>query len=131
MNVYGLFYEQVFLRYVSKKTLKKEKENILTAIGPKANSILPHYECAHCQDTGYVKQDNQTQMCNCLKQKIYDIEYNKSNMNSLEKQNFENFNIQLYSTDINPEKYQSDISPRENIELIVLEVLACLYSGQM
>ncbi len=99
--------------------LKKEKENILTAIGPKVNSILPHYECAHCQDTGYVKQDNRTQMCNCLKQKIYDIEYNKSNMNSLEKQNFENFNIQLYSTEISPEKYQSDISPRENMELIL------------
>lgn len=99
--------------------LKKEKENILASIGTKANSILPHYECTHCQDTGYITQNNQTQMCNCLKQKIYDIEYNKSNMNSLEKQNFGNFNIQLYSTDINSEKYQSDISPRENIELIL------------
>lgn len=99
--------------------LKKEKENILTSIGSKANSILPHYECIHCQDTGYVQQDSKTQMCNCLKQKIYDIEYNKSNMNSLEKQNFENFNLQLYATEINKEKYQSDISPRENIQLIL------------
>ena len=99
--------------------LKKEKESILASIGTKADSILPHYECSHCQDTGYITQNNQTQMCNCLKQKIYDIEYNKSNMNSLEKQNFQNFNIQLYSTDINSEKYQSDISPRENIELIL------------
>ncbi|MCI9247449.1 MAG: ATP-binding protein [Clostridia bacterium] len=99
--------------------LKKEKENILASIGVKASSLLPHYECTHCQDTGYVSQGTKTQICNCLKQKIYDIEYNKSNMNSLEKQNFENFNIQLYSTDINPEKYQSDISPRENIELIL------------
>lgn len=99
--------------------LKKEKENILASIGSKANSILPYYECIHCQDTGYVHQDNKTQMCNCLKQRIYDIEYNKSNINSLEKQNFENFNIQLYSTEANEQKYQSDISPRENIELIL------------
>lgn len=99
--------------------LKKEKENILASIGSKANSISPHYECIHCQDTGYVHQDNKTQMCNCLKQKIYDIEYNKSNINSLEKQNFENFNIKLYATEANEQKYQSDISPRENIELIL------------
>lgn len=97
--------------------LRKEKENILTSIGSKANSIFPHYECPHCQDTGYISQNDQTQMCNCLKQKIYDIEYNKSNMNSLEKQNFENFNIQLYSTEVNAEKYQSSISPRENMKL--------------
>lgn len=99
--------------------LKKEKENILTSIGTKANSILPHYECTHCQDTGYVNQYNKTQMCNCLKQKIYDIEYNKSNMNSLDKQNFESFNVLFYSTEVDTEKYQSDISPRENIELIL------------
>jgi len=98
--------------------LKKEKEKILTSIGKeKVSSILPHYECANCEDTGYIIQNDKTQMCNCLKQKIYDIEYNKSNMNSLEKQNFDNFNIQLYSTKSNPEKYQSDISPQENIKL--------------
>lgn len=99
--------------------LKCEKEELLNSIGEKATSILPHYECSNCQDTGYITQDGKTQMCNCLKQKIYDIEYNKSNMNSLEKQNFKNFNIQLYSAESNTEKYQSDISPKENIELIL------------
>jgi len=101
------------------KLLKKEKKKLLNSIGEKANGILPHYECIYCQDTGYISQDGQTQMCNCLKQKIYDIEYNKSNMNSLEKQNFQNFKVQLYSTEKDAEKYQSDISPRENIELIL------------
>ena len=60
-----------------------------------------------------------TEMCNCLKQKIYDIEYNKSNMNNLKTQNFENFNLNFYSNEVNKEKYQSDISPRENIKLIL------------
>ena len=57
-------------------------------------------------------------MCSCLKQKIYDIEYNKSNMSNLEKQNFNNFNLNFYSDEINKQKYNSDISPRENIKLI-------------
>lgn len=99
--------------------LKNEKESILASIGSKAELMLPHYECTKCQDTGFITENNQTQMCSCLKQKIYDIEYNKSNMNSLEKQNFKNFRTQFYSTEVNEEKYQSDISPRENIELIL------------
>ena len=99
--------------------LKSQKEELLNSIGEKATFILPHYECSNCEDTGYITQDGKTQMCNCLKQKIYDIEYNKSNMNSLEKQNFKNFNMQLYSTEPNLEKYQSDISPQENMKLIL------------
>lgn len=99
--------------------LKQEKEIILKSIGDKANLIIPQYECNKCNDTGYISVSGQSEMCSCLKQRIYDIEYNKSNMNSLEKQNFNNFNINLYSNEINPEKYQSDISPKENMELIL------------
>lgn len=99
-------------------SLKKEKEEILKSIGKKAENIFPHYECEKCKDTGYTSNEDSTQMCNCLKQKIYDIEYNKSNMHNLEKQNFEHFNFNFYSTEINYEKYQSDISPRDNIKLI-------------
>ena len=57
-------------------------------------------------------------MCNCLKQRIYNLEYNKANMNALEKQNFANFKLDVYSSEANPEKYESDISPKENMELI-------------
>lgn len=99
--------------------LKKEKEKILNSIGERTALIIPHYECPICQDTGYIYKDNQTIMCNCLRQRIYDIEYNKSNMNSLERQNFKNFNIKLFSTKPNFEKYQSDVSPKENMELIL------------
>ncbi len=99
--------------------LKRKKEKILKSLGKRAENAIPHYECNKCNDTGYITINNQTQMCSCLKQKIYNIEYNKSNMNSLEKQNFDNFNLQFYSLDPNPEKYQSDISPREIIKLIL------------
>ena len=98
--------------------LKEKKESILKSIGKRAENILPHYECLNCKDTGYIFINGLSQMCNCLKQRIYNIEYNKSNMNSLEKQNFSNFNLSYYSTEVNPEKYQASISPRENIELI-------------
>lgn len=101
------------------ETLKKKKETILQSIGKESKYIQPNYECSKCCDTGYVTINNNTNMCHCLKQKIYDIEYNKSNMHALKKQNFDNFNILAYSTKIDSEKYKSDISPRENIELIL------------
>ena len=57
-------------------------------------------------------------MCHCLKQKLFDIEYNKSNIYNLEKQNFNTFSLDLYSDEKNETKYNSKISPRENIEKI-------------
>ena len=101
------------------EVLKKQKEEILKSIGKEAENIYPHYECSKCSDTGYVTENGETQMCSCLKQKIYDIEYNKSNISILQKQNFDKFNLQFYSTDVDNEKYNSDVSPRENMELIL------------
>ena len=57
-------------------------------------------------------------MCNCLKQQLFNIEYNKSNIFNLENHKFENFLSTVYSSDVDKVKYNSDISPRENIEII-------------
>ena len=55
-------------------------------------------------------------MCNCLKQKIYNIEYNQKNKNIIKDQNFNNFNINLFSDKKDEKKYNSNISPKENIK---------------
>lgn len=98
--------------------LKKEKENILKAAGKDVDYLSLHYDCNLCNDTGYLLEDSTTVMCKCLKQKIFDIEYNKSNLNLLKNQTFENFNLDLYSDNKNKEKYNSNLSPRKNIENI-------------
>lgn len=100
------------------KNLKDEKVKILNSIGKDENYLKPQYECSLCNDTGYITKDYQSLMCNCLKQKLFNIEYNKSNIFNLEKENFNNFSSNLYSNDIDENKYNSKISPRENIELI-------------
>lgn len=64
------------------------------------------------------KKAGKSEMCNCLKQKIYDISYNRSNMGNLEFENFGTFNIRLFSDKENKEKYKSNISPRENMNLL-------------
>lgn len=95
--------------------LKKEKEKILTSLSINEEDFLPQYECKICNDTGYVKQNNITTMCTCLRQKIFNIEYNKSNIGNIEKENFNNFRLDLYSNEIDT---NFNISPRDNIKII-------------
>lgn len=94
--------------------LLKEKEKIIKEISSEKDFLNPQFECNLCKDTGYVRAS----MCNCLKQKIFDIAYNKSNIGNLSKENFSNFNIRLFSDKPDKDKFKSDISPRENMQLL-------------
>lgn len=98
--------------------LIKEKNEFLKNLLKDNNYLNPHFECKMCKDTGYIKKDNSSVMCSCLKQKIFDIAYNKSNMGNLQRENFSNFDLRIFSDKPNKEKYKSDISPRENIQII-------------
>ena len=98
--------------------LKKEKADIIKKLNLPEDYLLPNYSCKLCNDTGYIHDNYNSVMCNCLKQEIYNIEYNKSNIANLEKQNFDNFSLEKYSDNVNVEKYKSEISPKENIKLI-------------
>lgn len=100
------------------ENLNKEKQTILNNLGIDENYLKPNYECQICNDTGYITNNYQTIMCSCLKQDLLNIEYNKSNIYTLDKENFDNFNFEVYSDEINKEKYNSNISPRENMKII-------------
>ena len=97
-------------------SLKKEKEDILKKNHIDSDYLKPHYECPICKDTGYIQKDNyQTEMCSCLKQKLLDISFNKSNMSNLDKENFSTFNFNIFSDEVDVAKYKFNISPRKNI----------------
>lgn len=98
------------------ESLKKQKKQILSENHIPESYLKPLYECNVCKDTGYVNIENKrTEMCNCLKQKLLDISYNKSNMSNLEKENFSTFNENKFSDEVNLAKYKLNISPRKNI----------------
>lgn len=99
-------------------SLKEEKNKILNTLGKDETYLKPIYECKICNDTGYVTENFSSTMCNCLKQKLFDIEYNKSNIFNLKNQTFDDFLSTLYSGNVDEKQYNSKISPRENIELI-------------
>lgn len=96
-------------------SLKLEKSKILEQNNIPVNFFKPNYECLVCNDTGYIFENNKSHLCNCIQQKIFDIEFNKSNICNISKENFSTFNLDVYSDEINPEKYKEKFSPRENI----------------
>lgn len=98
--------------------LKNERIKILNKLGKDENYLKPIYSCNLCKDTGYILKNNKSIMCNCLKQKLFNISYNKANVSNLDKENFKTFNLNLYSDKINEEKYNSNSSPRQNIKII-------------
>ena len=86
--------------------LKLEKESLLTTLEIPLQAKEPLYECKVFKDTGYmISDDNKSVLCNCIKQKIFDIEFNRSNIGNLEKENFGTFDFSLYSDEINEEKF--------------------------
>ena len=96
--------------------LKLEKSEILNELNLPHDYLQPNYSCKICNDTGYIKTNNyKTQMCSCLKQKLLNYSFNKSNMYNLDKENFNNFNENIFSDDVDLSKYKFNISPRKNI----------------
>lgn len=96
--------------------LKNRKKQVLLDNNIPESYLKPLYECNACHDTGYITLENKrTQMCNCLKQKLLNSSYNKSNMSNLEKENFSTFNENKFSNEVNFAKYKQNISPQANI----------------
>ena len=96
--------------------LKFKKEQILRENGINESYLEPNYECKICKDTGYITDSNyKTRMCNCLKQKLLDYSFNKSNMYNLKNENFSTFNENIFSDEVDVAKYRFNISPRKNI----------------
>lgn len=96
--------------------LKNKKEKILKENNIPNNFLEPNYECKICKDTGYVQNEGYgSSFCPCLRQKLLDISYNKSNISNLKQENFDTFDANIFSNKAEPEKYKMSISPRQNI----------------
>lgn len=97
------------------KEVEKEMQNLFRTLNLGDNYLTPKFECARCEDTGYI---NSTIRCSCFTQRIVNITYKQNNMLKLKDENFNTFDIAYFSNKVDKEKYQSDRSPLENIEEI-------------
>ena len=99
--------------------LKQRRNSILKKQGYTSKIFLPKFECEKCEDTGYVSSSDGKVLCSCIKQKLYNIAYNNSNIYDLANQNFQNFRLDLYSDEVNSDRYKMNVSPRENMVSIL------------
>ena len=92
------------------KSLKKKRKEILKGLKICEDYNKIKYSCEKCSDTGYIE----TEKCECLKKKLIEAGYEKSNLGNLIKtQNFDSFSFDYYSK----EKGKSKFSPYEFIKL--------------
>jgi DNA replication protein DnaC len=92
--------------------LRIRKSELLAINNYPVDYLEIHYQCPKCKDTGFIGH----QKCSCYKQKLIKLYYNNSDLiNILNKNNFDNFNFQVYSS---LKSKGNPTSPRKNIERI-------------
>lgn len=87
--------------------LTKDRERCYTENKIPLDYIEPKYECNDCQDTGMLDTGKK---CRCFEQQLLEDVYMLSNMKVLlETQNFDNLEMDVYSTKVIGGKVQRDI----------------------
>lgn len=95
-------------------SLRIEKEDLLLKNGYSRDYLDLHYACNKCKDKGVLENG---QKCSCLKSKLSRELYEISNISyTLERENFNSFDLNIFSREIYPAE---EISPRENMEMIL------------
>ena len=90
-------------------SLKHEKLTLLAKSGYPKDYLEPIYTCSRCKDTGYIEG----QKCTCYQKASLETAYQQSNLKDiLSRENFNLFNFDYYSKDIDPDY---GISPYENM----------------
>ena len=73
--------------------LLKKRKSLLESSGYKENYAEPVYECANCEDTGYIGEA----MCACLKKALAEESVKYSGIGrSIKNQTFKNFDLNYY-----------------------------------
>jgi len=99
------------------RELLEKKNKLLEQYDINDDFLYDMYKCRKCMDTGYVGN----QECSCLKKRLIEAAYDMSNIKDvLKTENFENFDVSLYSDEVDQ---STGKSPRDRIESILLKAL--------
>ena len=79
------------------KALQEKRRELIVGLGYPSDYTDIHYTCKACSDTGFI---DGTKLCNCLRELIIKGRIESSAMGRLiEKQSFDNFDLERYSYD--------------------------------
>lgn len=98
--------------------LKKEKKNLLIRNGYSSDYLDLKYTCNLCHDTGYINGEK----CRCFKAAAVELLYKQYSLDDiLKEENFEHFQIELYSDTIRDGS--SGVTPRMRAEEALAKAL--------
>jgi len=97
--------------------LKARRDQLLkNTVG--SDYLTPSFRCPDCNDTGHTSESpgSPAIRCGCLKQRLIDEYYRLSNMKeALKDENFDTYDLRLFSADIIPAE---GLSPHANMQTI-------------
>lgn len=94
--------------------LRTKKELLLKNAGYERNYLDEIYTCNICKDRGTLENGKR---CSCMENKLAKELYSVSNLSyTLQRENFNSFDLSIFSRDIIEEE---GISPRDNMEIIL------------
>lgn len=73
------------------------------------------YTCTICHDTGFIG-NNKNQPCQCYQQLLIPLLLQNSNFKNISRYTFDQFDLSLFSETPDPKRYQSQDSPRNQME---------------
>ncbi len=90
-------------------SLRARRAVLLVAAGYPASYTEPRYECAICNDSGFVD----TKMCACMRREIIEATFAASGISeSMRAQTFESFDLSYYADDPNAHRFMAQILAR-------------------
>ena len=94
----------------SLEKLRQQKAILLTENNIPLEYLEEQFDCKQCKDTGFLSNGEK---CNCFKQQLINYTYSMSNLfGILNKENFQTFNINLFSDESFGDQEKS---PQENM----------------
>ena len=94
-----------------KRALEQQREALMTQFKIASDFDQPQYQCETCHDTGHVGDAP----CNCYRQALIPLLIRQANIKPLSGLCFDQFDENLFSDQVNQEKYRASRSPREQM----------------
>jgi DNA replication protein DnaC len=93
-----------------------QRTRLLEQIGLAADFDQVRYTCSLCQDTGWMGGRTDHQRCSCYRSILIPMLSEQANLSHLAGQTFQAFDETLFQDQPDPVRYQSELSPRQQIK---------------
>ena len=108
--------------------LKAKKSEILISNGYPADYLTSLYDCALCQDTGYVNNEK----CKCLLSKLIKLRYHHSHLDEvLDKENFNTFSFDYFEDEEKIQKLKVFNAAKDFVENFDNDFKNLLFFGEV